>query len=102
MGDIVATKLAPEEREIAITQSAEDRANGVWHIYCDDPYWQRRLDKIATLIRPASQGQGKYYEVGQGQIILSKTRPPHKPTPQGQFQNSDGTLVNEPSRHDGV
>lgn len=46
----------PKERETAITQSSEDHSR--WEVWTDDPYWQRRLDRIA-IGRP--YGSGKAY-----------------------------------------
>jgi hypothetical protein len=86
----VATKpvLALDEMETAITQTAEDRARGVWHVYSDDPYWQRRLDELAKKVRV--QGPGAWYEIEHRQITLRTPGRPTRRRSTGQFKGQTG------------
>ncbi|RIK40324.1 MAG: hypothetical protein DCC55_15460 [Chloroflexi bacterium] len=59
----------PKERETAITQSSEDHSR--WEVWTDDPYWQRRLDRIA-IGRP--NGSGKAYTLQADQVLLRQGR----------------------------
>jgi hypothetical protein len=48
----------PKERETAITMSSEDHS--YWHVWTDDPYMIRRLDRLA---QGEPSGSGKLHTV---------------------------------------
>jgi hypothetical protein len=58
---------SPKERETAITMSSEDHSQ--WHVWTDDPYMMRRLDRL-TEGEPA--GNGKRYTLRADQLLLRK------------------------------
>lgn len=61
--------LTPQERECHISMSADDHST--WHVYTDDDYWIRRLDKV---IPGVVSGIGKKYEIPAKQITIRKER----------------------------
>lgn len=61
-------KLTREEQETHVSQTAQERINGVWRVDTDDPVTQRRMEKIgARLIGDYSWG-GKRYELDGNQV----------------------------------
>jgi hypothetical protein len=60
----------PKERETAITMSSEDHAQ--WHVWTDDPYMMRRLDRLAQGV---PSGCGKRYTLRADQLLLRKGKP---------------------------
>ncbi len=67
--------LTQQEQETILSMSAFDR--NFWHVYSDDPVMQRRLESIgAKIVRVASDGIGKHYELPANQVTLKK---PPKP-----------------------
>lgn len=46
--------LTREEQETHFSQTAQDRIDGVWHIYTDDLVWIGKIDKL--LERACSKG----------------------------------------------
>jgi hypothetical protein len=71
----------PKERETAITQSSENHK--AWEVWTDDPYWQRRLDHIATG-RPS--GSGRNYTLRADQVLLRKGKPQRTAMMQYRFE----------------
>ena len=75
--------LTTEEQETHISQTAEERRRGVWRVYTDDPYWQRRFDERGELIK-VEVGGGRHYEIEHRQITLrtpgKKSAPATTPT----------------------
>lgn len=61
----MAARLTLEEREISLNQSAQDRHDGIWHVYTNDSYYQRRLKRIGAV----DLGNG-FYEIGHRQVLL--------------------------------
>jgi hypothetical protein len=55
-----------DSRETHLNQSASD--HNTWHIFTDDPYWIRRLDKVGELVRET--GQGREYKLQGNQVIV--------------------------------
>ena len=68
-------KLPREEQETLINQTAQERIDGLWHVYSDDPTVMRKLDKIGVLVREEESG-GRHYTLEQAQVSLSKKRKP--------------------------
>lgn len=65
------SRLELVEREIAFSQSAQDRRDGVWHVWTNDPYWLRRLATIgAEVVRDS--GASKEYKLDQRMVLLRK------------------------------
>lgn len=62
--------LSADERETHLSMTGDD--HNTWWVYTDDPYWIRRLDKIAERIPGAVHGC--YYELEKGQVTLRKKR----------------------------
>lgn len=67
------TRLTLSEREIVISQSAQDRRDGIWHVWSNDRYHQRRLEKRGAKLIEETGGGGRQYEVGQRQILIRAT-----------------------------
>jgi hypothetical protein len=59
-------ELLPEERETHLNMTGDN--HDVWVVFTDDPYWIRRLDKVATATRIV--GEGKEYRLPAKQITL--------------------------------
>lgn len=59
------------EREISITQNALDRRDGVWHVWSNDPYWNRRLERVGAVVERVA-GDGKEYTLLQRQLLIRK------------------------------
>ena len=59
--------LDPAERETHISMAGDDHSQ--WLVFSDDPYWQRRLDRIAV---GAPVGAGKMYTLRAEQVLLRK------------------------------
>lgn len=65
--------LTLQEMETCLIMSADDR--GTWHIYSDDAVMQRRLEAAgATLVRDATNGEGKHYTLPANQVTFRKPR----------------------------
>lgn len=63
--------LTQQEQETILSMSAFDR--NFWHVYSDDPVMQRRLEGIgAKIVRVASDGIGKHYQLRADQVLLRK------------------------------
>lgn len=73
-------RLELVEREIAISQSAQDRHDGVWHVWTNDPFWFRRLAAIGAEVVKDSGGS-KEYKVQQRMILLRKVPKPREGRP---------------------
>jgi len=64
-------ELSNEERETHLSLVADNRST--WHVYSDDPVMLRRLESIgAKLVRVASNGIGKHYELPANQVTLRR------------------------------
>jgi len=59
--------LDPSERETHISMAGDDHTQ--WLVFSDDPFWQRRLDRIAV---GAPAGAGKMYVLRAEQVLLRK------------------------------
>jgi hypothetical protein len=59
-------ELLPEERETMFNMTGNN--HNEWIVFSDDPYWMRRLDKVATVIRIV--GKGKEYRLRAEQVVL--------------------------------
>jgi len=67
--------LGLDEREIHISQSADDRS--VFTIFCDDPVWIERLKKLGIQEDPerrTADGLGKYFILPANQLTIRKKR----------------------------
>jgi hypothetical protein len=69
----------PKERETALTMSSEDHSR--WHVWTDDPYMMRRLDRLAAG-EPADSG--KRYTLRADQVLLRKGKPQLSAAQKGQ------------------
>jgi hypothetical protein len=63
-------ELLPEERELHIWMMGDDHTT--FMVFTDDPYWIRRLDKVATATRIV--GEGKEYKLPVKQITIRAGR----------------------------
>ena len=63
-------QLLPEERETCLTMTGDNHEQ--WIIFTDDPYWLRRLEKIATAIETI--GEGKRFVVDASQVTIGRKR----------------------------
>lgn len=58
------------ERETILSMSGDDRS--VWHIYCDDPVMQAKLEKAQVeLVRTEPSG-AKHYKIGANRVTFRK------------------------------
>lgn len=64
-------RLELGEREISLTQSAEDRQNGVWHVWTNDNFMHRRLKSVGAKVVTETEN-GTTYELDQRQVLLRK------------------------------
>jgi hypothetical protein len=66
----MSTSILPRcEQEIHLNMSADDPHT--WHIYCDDPKWQRKFEKIgAKLVRVMRDGLGREYTLHTEQLLF--------------------------------
>lgn len=62
----MASELQPDERETRISMSGDD--HDTWYVYTDDPYWIRRLDKLAEFVR--DYGYGREYKLRADQLLI--------------------------------
>ncbi len=70
-------KILPEERETCINMNGGDHAS--WEVFSDDPYWIRRLDKIAT---GTPKGFGFVYQLTADQVLVRKGKRKVERTPE--------------------
>jgi hypothetical protein len=68
-------ELLPEERETHLNMVGDD--HGTWIVFSDDPYWMRRLDRIAEVVRVT--GVGKEYRLDANQVIIKAKPKPLSP-----------------------
>jgi hypothetical protein len=59
--------LSLEERETHFNMTGDN--HDLWEVYTDDPYWIRRLDKIAKAWK-LEHGGGKHYKLDASQITV--------------------------------
>ena len=87
--------LSPAERETHISQSADERSAGFWHVYSDDPYWIKRFDNSvmaggATLLKQHSTGGREYkLPIGQLTVRMNSRKLRHK----GMFEKGENSKV---------
>lgn len=62
--------LTLEEMETSLYCNATDR--GTWHVYSDDPVWQRRLEAAGATLVQETHGGGKKYTLRADQITFRK------------------------------
>lgn len=68
----MAYELSPEERETIISMTGDN--HDTWIVYSDDPYWQRRLEKLG--IQPFEvRGARRKYRLRADQVLLRKGKP---------------------------
>lgn len=58
-------ELQPEERETHFNMTGDDHQQ--WAVFTDDPYWIRRLDKVAI---GKQVGNGKAYTLRADQVLV--------------------------------
>jgi len=63
--------LSNEERETHLNMTGDNHKE--WAVFTDDPFWIRRLDKIAT---GTLVGKGKEYRLEIGQVTIRAKRAP--------------------------
>ena len=56
-----------DHRESHFNMTADNHDE--WIVFTDDPYWIRRLDKIATG-KPVANGDGKQYTLRADQVLV--------------------------------
>ena len=59
-----------ESRETHLNMTGNE--HGVWYVMSDDPYWIRRLDKVAEFVRET--GQGREYKLKASQVTIRGER----------------------------
>lgn len=62
--------LTLEEMETSIYCNATDRST--WHVYSDDPVWQRRLEAAGATLVQETHGGGRKYTLRSDQLTLRK------------------------------
>jgi hypothetical protein len=61
--------LTQAEQETIFSICAEDRS--IVHVFSDDPVFQKKLESIgAKLVREASGGVSKFYEMRSDQLVI--------------------------------
>lgn len=74
-----AQRLELSEREIAMSQSAEDRrAESGWEVWTNDAYWVRRLEKLGCRLIEKTETGGATFQLDQRQILIRKLPVPRK------------------------
>lgn len=58
-------ELLPEERETHFNMTGDN--HNEWVVFSDDPYWIRKLDKVAAGV---AVGAGKEYKLRADQLLL--------------------------------
>jgi len=66
----MSSNLAPDERETCLSMTGDDHST--WVVFTDDPFWIRRLDKIATAYQEL--GEGRMYRLDAGQVSIRRKR----------------------------
>lgn len=64
--------LRPEEKELVFNMDATSRTKIM--VFCDDPYWIKRLDKIAQASNVAKSGSKTYSITTKDLLILFKDK----------------------------
>ena len=64
-------RLELVEREICITQNAQERRDGVWNVWTNDNYWHRRLQSVGATVVSESES-GCQYTLAQRQVLIRK------------------------------
>lgn len=64
-------RLELGEREISLTQSAEDRQAGIWHVWTNDNFMHRRLRSVGAKVVSETES-GTTYQLDQRQVLLRK------------------------------
>ena len=95
----MAHELNPEERETIISMAGDD--HDTWIVYTDDPYWQRRVERLG--IQPFEvRGAGRKYRLHADQVLIRKGKPAiSEQTRQARaarLQTASGTGVLETNR----
>lgn len=62
--------LTNEERETHFNMTGDD--HGRWHIFTDDPFWLRRLDKCKGAECIRAVGEGKEYTLPANWLRIQK------------------------------
>lgn len=67
----MSIRLELAEREVSLSQSALDRRDNLFHIWTNDPYWYRRLEKVgAVLVKETVTS--REYTVESRQILIRR------------------------------
>lgn len=61
-------ELSPDERETNISMTGDNHDS--WTVYSDDPYWQRRIEKLGVPFEVC--GAGRRYRLTADQVLLRK------------------------------
>ena len=64
-------RLTLAERETVLSQSAQDRRDGIWHVYSNDPYQIRRLTRADATLVEEKEG-ARWYTVLNRQVLIRK------------------------------
>lgn len=64
------TDLTTAEKETHLNMTGDDHS--AWEVFTDDPFWIRRLDKVADCTDQS--GDGKFYRLDKGQVTIRKKR----------------------------
>ena len=70
VGKIGSYELLPEERETHFNMVGDNHNEFI--VFSDDPYWVRRLDKIAVGL---AVGTGKEYRLRADQVLVRAGKP---------------------------
>lgn len=69
MAEEYINTLSNEERETHLNMTGDDHS--MWHVFTDDPYWVRRLERVgATLVRETATG--REYRLPANQLSIRK------------------------------
>ena len=66
---MMAMELQPEERETHLNMTGDDHAT--WIVYSDDPFWQRRFEKLGIEFVEVAGG-GREYRLNADMVLIRK------------------------------
>lgn len=67
----MSVRLELAEREIGLSQSALDRRDNLFHIWTNDPYWYRRLERVGAILVDTTSSS-RTYTVDSRQVLIRR------------------------------
>jgi len=68
-GAMMAVELQPDERETHLNMTGDNHS--AWLIYSDDPYWQRRFERLG-IASVEVKGGGREYRLNADMVLIRK------------------------------